>query len=235
MSAYRHVRVPSEGERIDVGTDGVWRVPDRPIIPFIEGDGTGPDIWRASQRVFDAAVEQGVRRSPQGRLDGDLRRREVARALRQGRVAARGDQRGHPRLQDRDQGPAHDAGRRRHPQHQRHAPPGARPLRVRPSGALVPGRPESREGAAEARRRHLSREHRGRLRRHRVQGGHARSRRAHRVHPHALEEGDSRRAPGIGIKPMSAFGSQASGARARSPTPSRRGSRASPWCTRATS
>ncbi len=58
MSAYRHVRVPSEGERLDVGTDGVWRVPDRPIIPFIEGDGTGPDIWKASQRVFDAAVEQ---------------------------------------------------------------------------------------------------------------------------------------------------------------------------------
>ncbi len=56
MSAYRHVRVPSEGERIDVGGDGTWRIPDRPIIPFIEGDGTGPDIWRASQRVFDAAV-----------------------------------------------------------------------------------------------------------------------------------------------------------------------------------
>jgi isocitrate dehydrogenase len=33
-------------------------VPDQPIIPFIEGDGTGPDIWRASQRVFDAAVEK---------------------------------------------------------------------------------------------------------------------------------------------------------------------------------
>ncbi len=58
MSAYRHVRVPTEGERIDVGPDGVWRVPDRPIIPFIEGDGTGPDIWRASQRVFDAAVDK---------------------------------------------------------------------------------------------------------------------------------------------------------------------------------
>jgi isocitrate dehydrogenase len=56
VSAYRHVRVPSEGERIAVGADGVWRVPDRPIIPFIEGDGTGPDIWKASQRVFDAAV-----------------------------------------------------------------------------------------------------------------------------------------------------------------------------------
>ncbi|MEM8875263.1 MAG: NADP-dependent isocitrate dehydrogenase [Planctomycetota bacterium] len=39
-------------------TDGVLNVPDQPIIPFIEGDGTGPDIWRASQRVFDAAVEK---------------------------------------------------------------------------------------------------------------------------------------------------------------------------------
>ncbi len=36
--------------------DGHWIVPDTPIIPFIEGDGTGPDIWRASRRVFDAAV-----------------------------------------------------------------------------------------------------------------------------------------------------------------------------------
>ena len=36
--------------------DGKWVVPDSPIIPFIEGDGTGPDIWRASRRVFDAAV-----------------------------------------------------------------------------------------------------------------------------------------------------------------------------------
>jgi isocitrate dehydrogenase len=38
--------------------DGTLVVPDRPIIPFIEGDGTGPDIWRASVRVFDAAVEK---------------------------------------------------------------------------------------------------------------------------------------------------------------------------------
>jgi isocitrate dehydrogenase len=39
-------------------TNGQLDVPDNPIIPFIEGDGTGPDIWRASQRVFDAAVEK---------------------------------------------------------------------------------------------------------------------------------------------------------------------------------
>jgi len=38
--------------------DGALVVPDRPIVPFIEGDGTGPDIWRASVRVFDAAVER---------------------------------------------------------------------------------------------------------------------------------------------------------------------------------
>ncbi|NDD70462.1 NADP-dependent isocitrate dehydrogenase, partial [bacterium] len=37
-------------------TNGKLNVPDHPIIPFIEGDGTGPDIWRASVRVFDAAV-----------------------------------------------------------------------------------------------------------------------------------------------------------------------------------
>jgi len=43
------------GTKIDY-RDGRWVVPDHPIIPFIEGDGTGPDIWRASAKVFDAAV-----------------------------------------------------------------------------------------------------------------------------------------------------------------------------------
>jgi len=43
------------GRKID-HRDGQWIVPDHPIIPFIEGDGTGPDIWRASAKVFDAAV-----------------------------------------------------------------------------------------------------------------------------------------------------------------------------------
>src|SRR6266542_2819809 len=43
------------GAKIDF-RDGHWIVPDHPIIPFIEGDGTGPDIWRAASKVFDAAV-----------------------------------------------------------------------------------------------------------------------------------------------------------------------------------
>ncbi len=65
MPTYQHVKIPSEGERIAIGADGRWQVPDRPILPFIEGDGTGPDIWRASQIVFDAAVAKaygGTRR-----------------------------------------------------------------------------------------------------------------------------------------------------------------------------
>ena len=46
---------PAGGARISKSASGLT-VPDRPIIPFIEGDGTGPDIWRASVRVLDAAV-----------------------------------------------------------------------------------------------------------------------------------------------------------------------------------
>jgi len=55
--AYTNVKVPEGGEKIFT-RDGKLQVPDQPIIPFIEGDGTGRDIWRASVRVFDAAVEK---------------------------------------------------------------------------------------------------------------------------------------------------------------------------------
>jgi isocitrate dehydrogenase len=48
--------IPAGGEAISVSASGALQVPDRPIIPFIEGDGTGPDIWRSSVRVLDAAV-----------------------------------------------------------------------------------------------------------------------------------------------------------------------------------
>ena len=54
-SKYKFASVPPKGERIEAA-GGNFKVPDQPIIPFIEGDGTGPDIWRASVRVFDAAV-----------------------------------------------------------------------------------------------------------------------------------------------------------------------------------
>src|SRR6202162_830241 len=54
--AHQHIKVPSDGKKITLGAKHKLNVPDQPIIPFIEGDGTGPDIWKASVRVFDAAV-----------------------------------------------------------------------------------------------------------------------------------------------------------------------------------
>jgi isocitrate dehydrogenase len=55
MANYRLAKVPASGDRIEY-RDAALVVPPNPIIPFIEGDGTGADIWRASVRVFDAAV-----------------------------------------------------------------------------------------------------------------------------------------------------------------------------------
>ncbi|UYN92462.1 MAG: NADP-dependent isocitrate dehydrogenase [Anaerolineales bacterium] len=55
--AYSIIQVPSGGAKISIN-NGVLNVPDNPVIPFIEGDGTGRDIWRASVRVLDAAVEK---------------------------------------------------------------------------------------------------------------------------------------------------------------------------------
>src|SRR3954462_11976458 len=57
MATFKDVAPPSDGQTITI-SHGKLTVPDRPIIPFIEGDGTGPDIWRASVRVFDAAVKK---------------------------------------------------------------------------------------------------------------------------------------------------------------------------------
>jgi isocitrate dehydrogenase len=53
---YQHVVVPGDGKKISI-EHGELQVPNRPIIPFIIGDGTGPDIWRASVRVIDSAVQ----------------------------------------------------------------------------------------------------------------------------------------------------------------------------------
>src|SRR5205807_8173720 len=55
--SYNGIAVPADGKKIGY-SGGKYDVPDNPIIPFIEGDGTGRDIWKASRRVFDAAVER---------------------------------------------------------------------------------------------------------------------------------------------------------------------------------
>ncbi len=51
----------SEGKKIVMGKDGKLVVPDKPVVPFIQGDGTGPDIWRASVRIMDGAVKKAYR------------------------------------------------------------------------------------------------------------------------------------------------------------------------------
>ena len=56
-TTYNGLELPKNGQPIEY-SNGQFSVPDNPIIPFIEGDGTGRDIWKASQRVFDAAVEK---------------------------------------------------------------------------------------------------------------------------------------------------------------------------------
>ena len=57
--SYQHLQVPADGEKITID-GGKLHVPNCPVLPFIEGDGTGPDIWRASARVFDAARALGL-------------------------------------------------------------------------------------------------------------------------------------------------------------------------------
>jgi isocitrate dehydrogenase len=58
--SYNGVAIPTEGKKIGYA-DGKYDIPDNPIIPFIEGDGTGRDIWKASLRIFDAAVEKAYK------------------------------------------------------------------------------------------------------------------------------------------------------------------------------
>ena len=63
MATYTKLIPPTRGKKITVNADGTLNVPDNPIIPYIEGDGTGPDIWRAAVRVMDAAVEKAYKGS----------------------------------------------------------------------------------------------------------------------------------------------------------------------------
>lgn len=101
MSVYEHIRVP-DGQKLEVSPSGAVDVPERPILAFIEGDGTGPDIWRASRLIFDAAVEHcyGSKRSvawmevfageKANRIYGVYLPEETVDAIREYRVAIKG-------------------------------------------------------------------------------------------------------------------------------------------------
>ena len=101
MGQYKHISVPA-GEKIAVGSDGRLQTPDQPIVAFIEGDGTGPDIWRAAVRVLDAAVAgcYGGRRAIRWlevlagekafQLTGEWLPEQTVDAIRQYRVSIKG-------------------------------------------------------------------------------------------------------------------------------------------------
>lgn len=56
--SFKNLKAPTSGEAITMGSDGKLQVPNNPIIPYIEGDGTGPDIWAAAEKVLNASVEK---------------------------------------------------------------------------------------------------------------------------------------------------------------------------------
>ncbi|MDQ6994465.1 MAG: isocitrate/isopropylmalate family dehydrogenase, partial [Mariprofundaceae bacterium] len=56
--SFDHITLPESGEKITMGDDGALHVPNQPIVTFIEGDGIGPDIWAATRKMLDAAVEK---------------------------------------------------------------------------------------------------------------------------------------------------------------------------------
>lgn len=100
--SFERVVVPADGEKVEV-RDGRLAVPDHPIIAFIEGDGTGPDIMNASLRIWDAAVEKayGGRRKiawmetfagekAASIYDGDYMPEETFEVLRQYRIGIKG-------------------------------------------------------------------------------------------------------------------------------------------------
>ena len=91
MSNFQHIKIPAGGEKITVNADFSLNVPDQPIIPYIEGDGTGVDITPVMIKVVDAAVAKAYGGKRKIALDGGLRRREVDQGLRPGRLAAGGD------------------------------------------------------------------------------------------------------------------------------------------------
>ena len=165
---YQHIKVPAQGQKITVNADMSLNVPDQPIIPFIEGDGTGVDITPVMLKVVDAAVAKayGGKKKihwmevyagekstkiygpdvwlPEETLDAVARVRRL------------------------DQGPAHHPGRRRHPLAERGPAPGTRPVRLPAPDPVLRRRALAGEGAAQDQHGDLPRELGRHLRRHRV-------------------------------------------------------------------
>ena len=213
MLQFVHLTPPTEGAAI-TRRERRARRPRQPDRPLHRRRRHRPRHLEASVRVFDAAVAKAFGGKQQDRLVRGAGGREGQGAVQ--RVAAERHDRGGQALQGRDQGPADDAGRRRHPQPERHAAPGARPLRLRAPGPLLRGHAGAGQASRADERGDLPREHRGRLRRHRV--GEAARRR-----PSASSSSSRRRW-------ASASGPTPASASSRCPSSARSG-----WCARRSS
>jgi hypothetical protein len=154
---------------ITQGPDGALHVTDQPIIPFIEGDGTGVDIWPAAKLVLDAAAAKYGRTvawkevlAGQKAFDetGTWLPDETVETFRSHLIGIKG--------------PADHADRWWDPLPQRGPPPDPRPLRLPAPGAVVHRRTLAGAPPREGGHGHLPREHRGHLRRARGRGLHAR-------------------------------------------------------------
>ena len=234
MPNFTILKPPTTGTAI-TRKNGRLVVPDDPIIPFIEGDGTGPDIWRASVRVFDAAVEKAFGGRRKLAWMEVLRRREELQAVRD-LAAGRNASRRFAKYYVGIKGPLDDARRRRHPIAERRAAANARPVRLSAAGALVHGRAVAGEASRESGHGDLPREHGRHLCRDRVRRRARRRRRrcstsSRRNFPRSSRRsasGPRRRRPGgrprsrksarrtatsgvqvgIGLKPISYLGSE---------------------------
>ena len=160
--AYKDITPPAGG-KISI-KNGKLNVPHNPVLPFIRGDGTGPDIWAASQRVFDAAVQKaygGKRKiawfevyageTAKNKFDNWLPD-DTIEAFKEFLVGIKG--------------PLDHAGGRRHPLAQCRLAAVAGPLCVPAPGAVLPGRSFARETPGEGEHGHLPREHGRHLCRH---------------------------------------------------------------------
>ncbi len=101
MANYKWIKVPSSGQKI-TAQNGVLSVPDQPVIPFIEGDGIGRDIWKATKRILDAAVQKAYKNKKKIewmeifagakalQVTGELAPQETFDAVREFKVAIKG-------------------------------------------------------------------------------------------------------------------------------------------------
>ena len=191
-ASYNGIPLPSSGSKITF-ENGKFVIPDNPIIPFIEGDGTGRDIWKASVRVFDAAVEiayNGKRRVAWYEVfAGEKAMDRFKTWLPDDTVAAFRE------LRIGIKGPSDDSGRRRHPLTERRVAADPRSLCLCSAGEVLQGHSLAGEEPAAHEHRHLPREYGRRLCRHRMERGYARGERADRIH----QQQDAGRAPTSGF------------------------------------